>query len=30
MISFLLKLLGDPNERKVKNIMGIIDHINAL
>ncbi len=30
MISFLLKLLGDPNERKIKNIMGIIDHINAL
>ena len=30
MISLLLKLLGDPNERKVKNIMGIIDHINAL
>ena len=30
MISLLLKLLGDPNERKVKSIMGIIDHINAL
>ena len=30
MLSFLLKLLGDPNEKKVKNIMGIIDHINAL
>lgn len=30
MISLLLKLLGDPNEKKVKNIMGIIDHINAL
>ena len=30
MISLLLKLLGDPNERKVKNIHGIIDHINAL
>ncbi len=30
MISLLLKLLGDPNERKVKHIMGIIDHINAL
>lgn len=30
MISFLLKLLGDPNEKKVKSIMGIIDHINAL
>ena len=30
MIGLLLKLLGDPNERKVKNIMGIIEHINAL
>ena len=30
MISLLLKLLGDPNERKVKGIMGIIDHINTL
>jgi len=30
MISFLLKMLGDPNERKVKKILGIIDHINSL
>lgn len=30
MISLLLKLLGDPNEKKVKSIQGIIDHINAL
>lgn len=30
MISLLMKLLGDPNERKVKNIHGIIDHINSL
>lgn len=30
MIGLLLKLLGDPNERKIKNIMGIIEHINAL
>ena len=30
MISFLLKMLGDPNEKKVKKILGIIDHINAL
>lgn len=30
MINLLLKLLGDPNERKVKNIAGIVDHINAL
>ena len=26
----LLKLLGDPNEKKVKAIMGIVEHINAL
>ncbi len=30
MLSFLFKLLGDPNEKKIKNILGIIDHINAL
>ncbi len=30
MIGLLLKMLGDPNERKVKNILGIIEHINAL
>lgn len=30
MLKLLLKLLGDPNEKKVKNIMGIVDHINAL
>jgi len=30
MLSFLLKLIGDPNEKKIKNIMGVIDHINAL
>ncbi|MBR5554688.1 preprotein translocase subunit SecA [bacterium] len=30
MISLLLKMLGDPNERKVKSILGIVDHINAL
>jgi preprotein translocase subunit SecA len=30
MLSFLLKLLGDPNEKKIKNMMGIVDHINAL
>ena len=30
MINLLLKMLGDPNERKVKSILGIIDHINAL
>ena len=30
MLDFLLKILGDPNERKVKGIMGVVDHINAL
>ena len=30
MINFLLKMLGDPNEKKVKKILGIIDHINSL
>lgn len=29
-MNWLLKLLGDPNEKKVKNIMGVVDHINAL
>ena len=30
MISLLLKLMGDPNEKKVKKILPIIEHINAL
>ncbi|MDD3237567.1 MAG: preprotein translocase subunit SecA [Candidatus Gastranaerophilales bacterium] len=30
MINLLLKLLGDPNEKKVKKVMPTIDHINAL
>ena len=30
MIQFLLKLMGDPHERKIKAIMPIIEHINAL
>ena len=30
MISLLMKLLGDPNDRKIKSIMGIVEHINAL
>ncbi len=30
MISLLLKMLGDPNEKKVKRIMPVIEHINAL
>lgn len=29
-IKLLMKLLGDPNEKKVKSIMGIIDHINEI
>ncbi|MBO5738872.1 preprotein translocase subunit SecA [bacterium] len=30
MINFLLKMLGDPNDKKVKKVLGIIDHINSL
>lgn len=30
MINLLLKLLGDPNEKKVKNILPTIDYINSL
>lgn len=30
MLSLLYKLLGDPNEKKVKQMMGIVEHINAL
>ena len=30
MLKKLLDLLGDPNERKVKSILGIVDHINAI
>ncbi len=30
MISLLLKMLGDPNEKKVKKILSVIDHINSL
>src|SRR5574344_1070455 len=30
MLNTIIKLLGNPNERKVKSIAGIIDHINAL
>ncbi len=30
MLNLLMKVMGDPNERKVKSIMGIIDHINAI
>src|SRR5574344_683356 len=30
MLKWILKLLGDPNEKKVKSMMGIVEHINAL
>ena len=30
MIQTLLELLGDPNEKKVKSMMGVVEHINAL
>ena len=30
MIDLLLKLLGDPNEKKVKKMMPIVEHINKL
>ena len=30
MIGFLLKLLGNPNEKKIKHMMGIVDRINSL
>jgi len=30
MINFLLNILGDPNDRKVKAVMPIVDHINKL
>lgn len=30
ILNILSKLLGDPNEKKVKSVMGIIEHINAL
>ncbi len=30
MIDFLLKILGDPNNNKVKKMMPIVEHINAL
>ncbi|HCB11323.1 MAG TPA: preprotein translocase subunit SecA [Cyanobacteria bacterium UBA11991] len=29
-MNWLLKLLGDPNEKKIKAMMGIVDHINEL
>ncbi len=30
MIGFLLKLLGDPNEKKIKHMMGVVERINSL
>lgn len=30
MIDFLIKLLGDPNNKKIKKMMPIVEHINAL
>ena len=30
MINFLLNILGDPNERKIKTVMPIVDQINKL
>lgn len=30
MLGLLLKILGDPHEKKIKSIAGVIDHINAL
>ncbi len=30
MLKWLLKILGDPNEKKIKSMMGIVEHINAL
>ena len=29
-MKWITKLLGDPNDKKIKAMMGIIDHINAL
>ena len=30
MIGFLLKLLGDPNDKTIKHMMGVVERINAL
>ena len=30
MIDFLLKLFGDPNNKKIKKMLPIVDHINAI
>ena len=30
MLKFLIKLLGGSNDKKIKQVLPIIDHINAL
>ncbi len=30
MLDLLLKLLGDPNNNKIKKMMPVVEHINAL
>ena len=30
MLKFLIKLLGGSNDKKTKQVLPIIDHINAL
>ena len=30
MINFLVKLMGDPHEKKIKKMMPVIEHINSL
>ena len=30
MIDLLLKLFGDPNNNKIKKMMPVVEHINAL
>jgi len=30
MLNFITKILGDPNDKKVKKVLPIVDHINAL
>ncbi|HIS89190.1 TPA: hypothetical protein IAA87_07190 [Candidatus Avigastranaerophilus faecigallinarum] len=30
MIDFLIKLLGDPNNNKIKKMLPVVEHINAL
>ena len=30
MIDFIIKLFGDPNNKKIKKMMPVVEHINAL